>query len=785
MQIRASWRELLARALPHLIGVACLTLASGAGAEEAREKPAPRPTASSVTVVTRQDIERRQWRTLVELLQGQPGLHVSQLGGLGQPAQVFVRGQRRGRVLVRLDGIEISDPASKDPGSVLPDLLTVDIERVEIQRGAQGVSAGNDALGGVIDIATRRGSGPATPWARVEAGGFGTYQSSGGIRGGTESVDYALSYTHLHSRGINVRVRDGRDGERDGYENDSVGGRLDLRPADGLRLGLSGRFVDSERGQDSGFVGLDDPTDTSPSTLNLFDLDGSRLDARRLFLRGEAELALFDDRWIQQLSLGYTDHANDGRVLSTVPAFVFERQDPDPDFVDPIGAADPTGSAASAKAFASVVGVPLALGAEPRTPRTNADSDSSRLELAWNHALRLGSGHELRLGAQVDSETFRASQRDEEAFVNTFLFIGTGGFASGPIEFQGERTDSSHERARNVSAFIEDRIALGDFFAEIGARVQDHDEFGSQPSYRVGLGYVDPGSQLKLFASFGTASRDPDLSIAADTTTTFASRQVEQQTGRVVGSWFDQVSTPVVMFRGTGFDTQILEADPEPEQIRAAEVGMQLPLLDGRGDAGISLFATRSRHVATRGIVSDGFQRTVFAFVDDSLRSRARGVETWLRLDVSDALGLELDYTYTRSRLEHDLGLFSETGSDIGGDPELGVPRHRANASIRYAPFERFEGWVALRYVGKRNDILVRSFFVFDEPLVARQFAFGDDVTLGAYTTFDVGFRFQLRPGVTLFARVENLFDREYNDPAQTNSPGRAGYLGLQLELGR
>lgn len=160
-------------------------------------------------------------------------------------------------------------------------------------------------------------------------------------------------------------------------------------------------------------------------------------------------------------------------------------------------------------------------------------------------------------------------------------------------------------------------------------------------------------------------------------------------------------------------------------------------------------------------------------------------METWLRLDLVESLGLELDYTYTRSRLGHDLGLFGDGDSDLGGDAELGIPRHRANVSVRYAPFEGIEGWLALRYVGKRHDVVVDSFLRTSDPVIERQLAFGEQVIRGAYTSFDLGFSWRLRPGVTLFARIENLFDREYNDPAQTNSPGRAGYAGLQFELGR
>jgi vitamin B12 transporter len=227
--------------------------------------------------------------------------------------------------------------------------------------------------------------------------------------------------------------------------------------------------------------------------------------------------------------------------------------------------------------------------------------------------------------------------------------------------------------------------------------------------------------------------------------------------------------------------------DADAERIRGAEIGVDAPFLAGRGSVGISLFSTRSRRVATSDTVGVQFRDVVQLFDVEPLETRARGVESWLRLDVSESLGLQLDYVYTRSRLGHDLGVLTQLGLEAGGDAELGIPRHRADVSVRYAPFQTLEGWIAARYVGTRRD--ERAAFRSSRPAllsggrVGALFAATEQTTRGAYTTFDLGFSWQLRPGLTLFARVENLFDREYNDPPTTNSPGRAGYLGLQLEM--
>ena len=744
-------RRPVPRAVLALVAALPFAFTDVANAGEPRE-PAEadvRLTATS-TVVRRAEIDARQWRTLVELLQSQPGLHVSQLGGIGQPVQLFVRGQRRGRVTVRLDGVDISDPASKDPGAILPDLLTVDIEQVAILRGPQAVLGGDDALGGIIDITTRRGSGPTTPWARAEAGAFGTYQSSAGIRGSVDDFDYSLSYTHLHSRGVDIGSR---DGERDGYDNDSISGRVDFRLSEGLRLGVRGRFIDTERELDSGLVGPVDPTDPSPATFNLFDLRDSRRDARRLLLRGELELALFDDRWLQEWSVSLADHSTSGRVGSPVllPAPVIRP-------------------------------APIA---DSQRERTTSDADSSRLALGWTHTLQLAANHTLRFGGEIENETIRTRETNELGLVLSARLLPI--FppplpATARVDSVSERVLSAHERARNRSAFIEDRFSLGDFFGEIGARVHDDDAFGSELAYRLGLGYLEPRSGAKLSASLGTAFRNPDLAVAATTREFASSRVTERTTGAVIQSASSRDSRNVVTLRGTGFGFGSGPVDVEAERVRAAEVSLQLPLLEGRGEAGLALFQTRSRRLASRGILVGTFDRVIAEFAEDSLESRTRGAELWLQLDLDDRMSVQLDYTYTRSRLGHDLGLLSGV-VDVGGDPELGIPRHRANASIRYAPLDRLEGWLSVRYVGQRDDVVAAlPFRVRGDAVVTRAFAPTVQKTIGGFTTVDVGLRFALRSNVALFARVANLFDREYGDPTFTSAPGRAGYVGVQIE---
>ncbi len=126
--------------------------------------------ASSVTVITEEQIQRDQRRTLPDLLATVPGLNVVQTGGPGGQTSVFMRGTNADHVKVLIDGIEVNDPSQPKRQFDFGPLMTDDIERVEVLRGPQSGLYGADAIGGVISITTKKGSGPAKWTATMEGG---------------------------------------------------------------------------------------------------------------------------------------------------------------------------------------------------------------------------------------------------------------------------------------------------------------------------------------------------------------------------------------------------------------------------------------------------------------------------------------------------------------------------------------------------------------------------------------------------------------------------------------
>ena len=216
-----------------------------------------RETGSAVTVITRAQIERAQAPLVLDLLRTSPGLDVVQSGGAGQQTSVFLRGAKSHHALVIIDGIEMNDPSSPNVAFNWANLTADNIERIEILRGPQSVLYGSDAIGGVLQIFTRRGQGRIGGTVSAETGAFGSHRESVGLTGGGERIDYAFAATNNKRRGFSVAAAEGA--EADGYENVAYSGSFSVRPASGLQMAFTGRYTASEADLDKSFGVLDDP----------------------------------------------------------------------------------------------------------------------------------------------------------------------------------------------------------------------------------------------------------------------------------------------------------------------------------------------------------------------------------------------------------------------------------------------------------------------------------------------------------------------------------------------
>lgn len=212
-------------------------------------------TGSSTTVITREEIEKSGKTNVLDLLQDVPGISIMQTGSFGGGTSLYIRGSKPGHTLVMIDGIEVNDPMVSDRSFDFAHLLTDNIERIEIVRGAQSTLYGSDAMGGVINIITGRGKGGLKSELFVEAGSYNTFNEALGISGSAGKFNYSFNISRMDSDGIS-KAKDGP--EDDGYENTTFSTRLGLMPSDSIDIDFVVRIVDAAYDYDDG-ANQDDP----------------------------------------------------------------------------------------------------------------------------------------------------------------------------------------------------------------------------------------------------------------------------------------------------------------------------------------------------------------------------------------------------------------------------------------------------------------------------------------------------------------------------------------------
>ncbi len=275
--------------------------------------------ASSVTVITAEEIARRQVRTLPDLLQTVPGLNVVQNGTAGAQTSIFMRGTNSNHVKVLVDGIDISDPSTPTGAVDLAHLLTDDIEQVEVLRGPQSGLYGANAIGGVIAITTKKGSGPPKASATIEGGSFGTFNQSGRLSGGDDRFDYAFNVAHFRAGDMPVTppymVPPGGKPIGNAYDNRTVSTRLGAKANDMLRFNLYGRYTDAKLlySDDNPFTF---PTVTFP--------ERSTYKNRDFYGRAESVVTLFDGRFVNTFGANLTDYDRSNKDPDPNPLTTFK-----------------------------------------------------------------------------------------------------------------------------------------------------------------------------------------------------------------------------------------------------------------------------------------------------------------------------------------------------------------------------------------------------------------------------------------------------------------------------
>lgn len=277
--------------------------------------------ANSVTVITAEQLQREQRRTVADALNTVPGLQVVQNGSPGAQTAVFIRGTNSNHVKVFIDGIDVSDASNPNGAFDFAHLLTADIDKIEVLRGPQSGLYGASAIGGVISITTKKGAGPAKVSGFVEGGSYGTFNQAVGVSGSQDRFNYSFNVAHFRYENQPVTpaymLPPGGQAKGNAYDNKTYSTRLGYDVSKDLSFNLYGHYTDAvlhysdDTTDPVTFLGETFPTQSVYKNYNFYG-------------RAEAVWKTLDDRLVNTFAVNETNYARSNADPAPNPPTSFE-----------------------------------------------------------------------------------------------------------------------------------------------------------------------------------------------------------------------------------------------------------------------------------------------------------------------------------------------------------------------------------------------------------------------------------------------------------------------------
>lgn len=446
-----------------------------------RTERAAAETGTAITVINAEEIEKSSARSVDDLLRRVPGVSLTQSGGPGQVQTVRIRGGDVRHTLVLIDGVRVNDPSSTGREFDFATLVLANIERIEVLRGPQSALYGSDAMGGVINIITRRGQGAPKTSLSVEGGSYGTKEIKGGVAGGDERIDYAFGFTGLDTAGFSAfGYRIGRlrylAPSPAGFEPDSarrfgLNGRVGVTIADGVRAEVGGNFSHNRAQYDAAFFPPPFPDTPSLATSDQFN-GYAKLIADALGGTLRHTVTLYGnriDREFKDFTFG------DGAIFCRDTFFVR------PKFL---------------------------------TCQVDTDFQSRRTGAQYQGDLRLGTLGLISFGAQLEQDhaVSGAERFVPAASPRTLDFAGTQTTRS---LFALYQTTIGQRLHLSLGGRIDDVLDVARFDTWRATAAYDLAETGTILRASAGTGGKAP-SLYQLFGPFGTPTLEPERSFGAD-----------------------------------------------------------------------------------------------------------------------------------------------------------------------------------------------------------------------------------------------------------------------------
>jgi vitamin B12 transporter len=439
-----------------VMGLAAVAAAAQTDATEtivvtaSRTRLEPRQIGSAVTVVTRDRIEAEQILLAKDVLQDVPGVQISN-DRPGAVTSVYLRGADNDQVLVLLDGLKLGDPSNISTQYQFDHLSASEIERIEVLRGNQSSLYGSDAIGGVINVITRRPDADGVDVSLdAEGGSYGMRRLDAAVSGGSGILDYRFGVDSLAADGPSrADAIAGPADEQDAYDRLSLSARLGMQLTPDLRLETLAFTTDTKTeldgtGEDQTFLPFIEK-DESSYAISLKhggerwhnELSVNRYEAERFYVTSGDRFTGVKD------NLRFTSSAEVSRLIAAAVGIDLEHEDTDQltSFSGSFIARNDTDSLFAELALRPTDDITFTLAARRDDNRRFGEFDTHRVTAAWMLPLA-GPSVKLRASVGTGAKAPGLYQLFDPSFGNTQLGVEqSSGFDLGAdLVFSGGAT---------------------------------------------------------------------------------------------------------------------------------------------------------------------------------------------------------------------------------------------------------------------------------------------------------------------------------------------------------
>lgn len=240
-------------------------------------------SGSSVEIVTEEDLEKTNETRATDVLSRLPGVAVRSRGPLGGASSLTIRGVNHSNIAVRVDGIDVSDPSAPQVAFDFGSLTTMDIGRIEVLKGAQSAAYGSEAIGGVVDITTKRATEEGVEQTAVlEFGSYATRKGAYSYAAKGERGELAFTLSRVETDGFSAAEENDGNTEDDGFESTRLSFYGDYDLGEAVKVVVSGFLEEAEYDYDES-----GPVDGTPDDVT--DNDSHGLRAALQFETGSVE----------------------------------------------------------------------------------------------------------------------------------------------------------------------------------------------------------------------------------------------------------------------------------------------------------------------------------------------------------------------------------------------------------------------------------------------------------------------------------------------------------------